>query len=202
MQKLLQGMSFILLTGMFLSLAEAGSITYHINDYPAVEKGYNISGSITTDGWIGRLDGSHITAWTWTLTKHGSSIITISSTDAGAFVASDGNVFASSTDITMGPPVGSFNEFQLIKPALGYYDLYYVRSSGDDSLESDDFGVFLDTYGAFEVYPPLGPPAIALPDTNTWIIASVPEPSTFVIAAVGCLGLIARRRVGRNYAST
>jgi hypothetical protein len=42
--------------------ASASSITYNILDMPANQSGFTVSGTITTDGVIGNLANSNITA--------------------------------------------------------------------------------------------------------------------------------------------
>ena len=75
MHNFLKATSLLLITAVSYSGAQAGSITYQINDYPAVENGFKISGSITTDGTIGALSQSDITAWTWTLSDSTGSTV-------------------------------------------------------------------------------------------------------------------------------
>lgn len=49
--------------------ASAGSITYDLVNYPDVQDGNTLSGTITTDGAIGNLQMSDITAWSVTISQ-------------------------------------------------------------------------------------------------------------------------------------
>ena len=62
--------------------AEAGSVTYAIQNYAADQNGHTVSGSITTDGKTGLLDTSDITSWTVTI-----DTTTFRSTDPGSNTA-------------------------------------------------------------------------------------------------------------------
>ena len=61
--------------------AEAGAIIYAIQNYPADQDGYTLSGTITTDGVIGGLAASDIVSWSWTISYPGESPVTFSSSD-------------------------------------------------------------------------------------------------------------------------
>ena len=50
------------------SALQAGAVVYNIVNYPGLENGWTVSGTITTDGTIGTLSASDITAWSWSLT--------------------------------------------------------------------------------------------------------------------------------------
>ncbi|MGO9815328.1 MAG: hypothetical protein ACLP53_31755 [Isosphaeraceae bacterium] len=47
----------------------AGSTTYNILNYPDLQGGWTVSGTITTDGFIGDLNENDIESWTWTITS-------------------------------------------------------------------------------------------------------------------------------------
>jgi len=75
----------------------AGSTTYNIVNYPDLQNGWTLSGTITTDGTIGPIGSSDITSWTWTVTEAGISQ-TYRSTDPGAStylfgIEADGGVY-------------------------------------------------------------------------------------------------------------
>ena len=63
------------------NIAEAGAITYAIENYPADQEGYTFSGTITTDGVIGGLASSDIVSWSWTISYPGEPPVTFSSSD-------------------------------------------------------------------------------------------------------------------------
>ena len=56
-------------------LANASHITYSILNSPELQNGWTLSGTITTDGTIGQIQGSNILSWTWTWITSGAVII-------------------------------------------------------------------------------------------------------------------------------
>ena len=191
-------LSLLAIATVATQTASAGPITYQINDYPAKESGYKISGSITTDGTIGTLASSHVTAWTWTLSDSTGSTVygTASSTDSGTGIFERGTVTASATQITMTPTAEGYNQFDLYNGVLlannGIY-LSWYRSP----TNGDDFSAAYDTQ-IFDSSSPSSP-GLALPDLNTWVIATVasppaavPEPSTFALLGLGGIGFVVR----------
>ena len=48
---------------------EAQSVTYNFVSYEHFQNGYTLSGAITTDGTLGPIQGTNVTAWTWTITN-------------------------------------------------------------------------------------------------------------------------------------
>ena len=64
----------------------AGSITYDIVNYPDLQNGWTLSGTITTDATMGPITQLDITSWTWSITKVVDNIVrdyTFRSTDPG-----------------------------------------------------------------------------------------------------------------------
>lgn len=85
------------------NIAEAGEITYAIQNYPADQQGATLSGTITTDGVIGTLSATDILSWSWTITSAGGTPSTVTSSDAGAEAISVGSIAASQLAITIAP---------------------------------------------------------------------------------------------------
>jgi len=81
--------------------ATAGFITYDLKDYPALQDGYALSGTITTDGTIGDIFAANVTAWSVTFTPASGSPVTFSSTDPSNLVQVVGHVRADATAITL-----------------------------------------------------------------------------------------------------
>ena len=74
---------------IFPVISAAGPITYTLNDYPALENGYHLSGHITTDGTTGVWTTNHITSWEFAITNSlGTVIVNVQSTDPGATIQS------------------------------------------------------------------------------------------------------------------
>lgn len=163
--------------------ARAGSITYHIIDYPSLQNGYTLSGTITTDGAIGTLARSDITAWSYTATN-GTDTYSATYTDASAGLAVQ-NLTATTTSLSLAQT--GFENFLTLGIVPGSVFI--------DELEWARFGLF-DSYNLFSAGSPVwdreasNPPGLQLGGT-TWIIAttSVPEPGTISLMFLGSLCL-------------
>lgn len=207
MHKLLKATALLLIVGGSFSTAQAGPITYQINDYTAVQQGYTISGSITTDGTIGGLNPGNITAWTWTLSEGVTVYGTTSSSDAGAGILFFGAITASATEITMATP-GMDQTIHLILFNENLRDFNGVsltwRRVG--ASHSRGFQPASDTFngnyvnGSFSAYSE-NPPGLAMPNTTTWVIATAnatPEPASRMLFGLGalilCCGVHRRRQ--------
>jgi hypothetical protein len=191
------------LLSLFLTLGPAadsmgGPITYHIQNYAALQNGYTLSGTITTDGTLGVLASSDIASWTFTVTK-GSFSSTMNSTDPGTSAALS-NLTATATQILLPPPLSAtdFNFFNLTNTAgqglvynqnpqpLGVFP-FYVASTPDNHG---------NPYW-FDSTPP--PPSLG---GTTWVIAqvsqapTVPEPASLTLALLGgaCVAVFERTR--------
>jgi len=166
-------------------VASAGSITYQINNYPAVQNGFSLSGTITTDGTIGDLAVKDITAWSWTITELGLSY-TYKSTDKNVFISLRGQLTATATQITMPPALDvGRNKFFFVDKVKGETAaLIWAHAA----LETTSY-VYADYVTA------AGTPLRAwythtdkLGGQTVWVIASVPEPSALHLAGIafGC----------------
>ena len=160
---------FMLAAALAPHAAEAGSVTYAIQNYPADQNGHTVSGSITTDGKTGLLDTSDITSWTLTI-----DTTTFRSTDPGSNTGADG-VFATPTGIKI--------------PGDGIFFLV----TNHDSLSWTRFPAHADlsfyqgTVNSVDLWNTFNP---AMGGTNPWLLASVPEPSSFTLAVLGVGALI------------
>ena len=77
------------------SIVRAGSITYSLIDYGNYhENGYTLHGSITTDGKMGQLSPTDITAWNISLEQAGSSAPLFPINPANTFVRAASGVVA------------------------------------------------------------------------------------------------------------
>jgi hypothetical protein len=159
--------------------ASGGDLTYDLVNYPAAQNGYTLSGSITTDGTIGILTPSDITAWTVTISSPTTSE-TFSSSDPGSATGIQSNLIATSSEIYLPPSSDGADILELIGP-------------GNDQIIFDNYNEYTAIISSGRVWYSGNPVA------GDWTIAtaSVPEPSTFAmlgIAAV-CVCGYSRRRV-------
>jgi hypothetical protein len=177
-----------------LGSVQGGTTTYRIQNYPASQDGWTLTGTITlnTTAASGTLTEGIIQSWSWTVSK-GSESYTHSSTEEDAEIVLRGTINYTATQILM--PAGT----AMTRPTLSF-----ATNSGENAiLWSNVTGseFFYDRYRA-------GNPSsrryawFTSPDSlggTTWIIAvAVPEPSALLSAGTGftCVILfaIARRR--------
>ena len=149
--------------------AQAGSITYAIQNYAADQDGHTVSGSITTDGKTGLLDKSDITSWAVTI-----DTTTFRSTDPGSNTQALG-VFATTTGIK----IAAFGGGLLLEVDVGFNDdqLVWDRVPLDSNLS-----LYSGRVNSVDLWNTWNP---AMGGTNPWLLASVPEPSSFTLAVLG-----------------
>jgi hypothetical protein len=174
--------------------ASASSITYNILDMSANQSGYTVRGTITTDGEIGNLANSDITAWSVTISL-GVNTETFTSSDGGPIVNILNNLVATPSEIYL-LPADNFalaNDFGLlsvpsIPNPISIDQIRWVNSPQPIYMAQANFAS-----------PPVWNTSPLVAGTN-WDIATaaVPEPSAWVlggIAAFAGLGVWARRRL-------
>jgi hypothetical protein len=74
----------LILAGTALTPTEVGaaSITYNVLNYPTLQNGYTVTGTITTDGSTGmELPGTDITSWDIVISKGTTTIGTLNPSD-------------------------------------------------------------------------------------------------------------------------
>jgi hypothetical protein len=168
-------------------IGHAGTITYSIKNYPADQNGAALSGTITTDGTIGNLATGDILSWSYTMTPVGGTPFTLTSSESGSTTSLQGTVIASPSEITVaGIPTGTIgaNSLDLFN-RNAQSELQYFRQGTQSSSVGDYFGSALVAIWATE-NPSMG-------GTDPWVIAvaSVPEPSTFTLSAMGVVSGLA-----------
>jgi hypothetical protein len=186
----------IVLALVGVDAAHAGFITYDLVNYPSLQNGWTLSGTITTDGTIGALSNSDVVAWAYSATKSGTTF-SASSTESGASVFAQ-DLTASATQLTLADTQVVTTGFNLLSQfrsqSLGY---------GSPSPSTDPNYYYLQT--------PVGqlqwsteffgePPAPS--GGGLWVIAETPEPASIllVLTAIGGMTgyrLVTRRSKGR-----
>jgi hypothetical protein len=194
------GLTLLALIGLGAT-SEAGPITYDIADYSALQSGWSLSGTITTDGNIGALSVGDITSYSFTITN-GTTTLTQSSSDPNSAVVLNGTVLASSTAITIpAPGFRSFSDFE-IGNGIDGEDLSYGRYNHADGAFYDEYqeidysqGPASQSWDAVSLHSN----TLSLGAVDPWTIATVsavPEPSSLVLAGIAVIGgtVVAVRR--------
>jgi PEP-CTERM motif len=173
-----------------------GTVTYQIQNYPANQDGWTLSGTITikTSATSGTLAEGDITAWSWTISK-GSDSYTYKSTDKGAAVQLEGTVTYTPTQILM--PVGTKKDPNLLILATdsGYPALFWENKEKSPGY----YGRYVPP--GFRFMYAWNEEPKTLGGKRTWVLASVPEPSGVLLAGLGfaCVipyAMFRRRRTG------
>ena len=169
-------------------IAEAGQITYSLQNYGADQAGSTLTGSITTDGNLGTLTAADIVAWTWTVTPPVGSPFTQSS--GPGINTTIENLFATDTQLLLPELQSEHSEIFLGTGDSGSGLLVYRREENN--------AIFL--YGAQPSLPGTGFWLTANPGmggTDPWVIgvatSSVPEPSGVVLLSLGTAGVLLSR---------
>jgi hypothetical protein len=163
----------LILAGMALTKTEVGaaSITYSIVNYPTLQNGYTVSGTITTNGATGTfLPGTDITSWDISITKGTTTVVTLTPTDS--FNLS--NAFdATTTSITAATP---FDTVEFVGTGIPEIDLSWTGLPGGGAVSymAEDHSNNTNLWNA-SLFPVNSP------------IATVPEPSSAVLASIGAV---------------
>jgi hypothetical protein len=176
------------------NIAEAGQITYSIQNYPADQQGAILSGTITTDGTLGRLTAADIVAWTWTITPPSGPSLTLSgvTSSVSLLMATDqqlllpiGENNAIPSELFLVGPVGSSTaQLEYFRPSAGQGDSIYSAANGN-----------LGSAYWITDNPQMG-------GADPWVIgvvaSSVPEPSGVVLMSLGISALLFGRNLYRS----
>ena len=174
-------------------IAEAGQITYSLQNYAADQAGSTLTGSITTDGNLGTLTAADIVSWTWTVTPPvGATVHLIGIGSRQHRSKSHRHRHAASTFRTP--------DSKLRAPALvgQNANLEYRRDRLHDGVPDQ----YIGSPGVVNFWATNNP---QMGGTDPWLIgvaaSSVPEPSGAVLLGLGITGFVvagARRRFSRT----
>ena len=111
-------------------IADAGQITYSLQNYAADQNGSTLSGTVTTDGNLGTLTQADIVAWTWTVTPPVGAPFTLSGSGADSIVQ---NLIATDTQLLL-PEIQTENQNFELALVGGNADLEYRRDFFHDGV--------------------------------------------------------------------
>lgn len=168
-------------------LAAASPITYTLDQ--TVGSG-SVTGTITTDGTLGTLTASNISAWDLNLAGPGASLNLTNSNSALEFVGAD--LSATATDLFFN--FSAADNGYLLTQETGYHHSgyhYYCDSAGTGTCYagiSDVPGYYKDASAQYDSTP-----------TGTQVIATaVPEPAALALLALPLTALAFLRRRPRT----
>jgi len=176
------GLLFVVMT----TNAASAPLTYWLTNFGSLQNGWTVTGHITTDGTIGTLGQSNITAWDYTATDGGSTF-TGASTTSGAFINNFTDISADSTNFLIN---GEYGDLMLVADAdysnlINWsYNLNMYNGqapAGTLIWNSDPSGQYVGGNWAIasSAVPEIDPAGIG------WVLALV----------TGALGLLERRRL-------
>ena len=160
--------------------AEAAPITYELLPFQlsSVSGQFDVEGSITTDGTLGMLATVNILSWNWSASN---GVEAYQASSAAGTIGLLDNMEATASDLRLLD--APFHQGTIsLESTLETWTLQFlnVQATGLTTLLT-----LPDTPRA-QGSTPVG--------TSPFIIATVPEPSSFVIAAFGLIGLVVWRR--------
>jgi hypothetical protein len=157
---------------MPLPAAAGGNITYYVDDYPSLQNGYTVTGTITTDGNTGTLGLLDLKSWDISVLKSGVTQFTLTQSNTNALGV---NITATATALTVSGS-GENLLFEEQSP-ISHVFIYLIGWSGPST----------NLYEAWDV-PAQTTPLWGSTWPSTNVIASVPELSAFMQLALGALG--------------
>jgi hypothetical protein len=172
--------------------ARGGEITYDLINIPADQQGWNLSGTITTDGKLGALTSSDIRSWTVTITdankSHGFN-------SSGKWALAEAyNLSATSTALLLSTTPPGYSELVLGASLGGNtpadYVIWYPSSFSQDGQPQ------YDSPNYWTIHEP-SDYSCDQPWTIATVPHAVPEPSSFVLIC-GAMTLVGSYSKFRN----
>ncbi len=181
-------LSLLILAAISLIPTEVGadSITYNVVNYPALQNGFTVSGTITTNGATGTdLPTNDITSWDITITQASTTILTFNPSNSTTFLNDTFNATTTELNVASGGSI----EFETPSPLT---EIAWSGTTTNTRYESYDVN-----YAENDVY--LWNAANYDPASQPVASTTVPEPSSAVLAVIGAVsvvacGLVRRRR--------
>jgi len=164
-------------------ITEAGQV-YTISNDPADQNGATLTGTVTTDGKLGALSSSDITAWSWTISAPSLPSFTLQGTNEDVKLM---GLIATDKELLLPAITSHYKTFELHAMGSAAELVWYRGPKGGDYEGSSDTSVYWQTAS-----PAMG-------GNDPWVIgdngvvgpAGIPEPSTLVLAGLAAVCVIA-----------
>ena len=200
MRTLLLALLSLFLTFWPVADCMGGSITYNIQNYPAFQNGYKLSGTITTDGHIGVLGANDITAWAFTVSG-GPKAFSLNSSQLISS-ASVVNLVASASALSLADPGPATQNYLELSYYNGNTLSLIIWNEGEGGAGAGQPNGYLAQSFGTNVWS-TNPSDTALGGAP-WLIATatVPEPGSLTLALLGsaCLAVVQWARRCRRVA--
>ncbi len=184
----------ILFAGV-IGQADADMI-YDFVDTPARQNGWTLSGTVTTDGFIGVIDTTNV--------NHIKAFDAFATNGVSSFSLTNSNLVGDPHVVLLSGDAKVDAELSGLSIELGQIE-FGPYGPGSHNFAWDTNGASVDIYGGvnngssvwFSVLPYTGPIEFAAASN-----ATVPEPSTFALLGLGGIGLAVRTYRRRKQPST
>jgi hypothetical protein len=167
--------SMLILAGFTLApRAVHADITYTIDNYASLQEGYTVSGTITTNGTTGpfiRPGGGVVKSWDIAITQGTTTIFTFTHSNS-SFAGSTFDATLTNLSIAAGDTI----YLRSSNPSL--YDIQWLNLAPSEVYQADTPQTILWTGRGWNPESPVA-------------TASVPEPSSAILAAIGAVSGIA-----------
>jgi hypothetical protein len=174
MPRLLSAMVVLGLVFMSAGSALAGDITYTMVNDTVDQNGYSLTGTIVTDGTIGALAYTDIVSWQFTITGPGGPYTNSGTTSSRQTLLENITATATAIQLPMGVGFTGVGVLELGERTGGPV----LQWSNSNSTIPEYYASANSTF-LWAVSPPTGY------GPGSWAVATVPEPSSFILAGFG-----------------